>query len=83
MSLGAVVVDVRSAAEYDRGHVPGSLHVPMHLIPILAAERLPADRPVLVCCESGSRSAMAVQYLRRIGLDAHDLGPWTYFPDLS
>ncbi len=83
LGLGALVVDVRSTAEYDRGHVPGSLNLPMHLIPALAGERLPADRPLLVCCESGSRSAMAVQYLRRLGLDAHDLGPWTYFPDLS
>ena len=83
LDQGALVVDVRSEVEYAAGHVPGSLNLPMHLIPTLASERLPLDRPLVVCCQSGARSAMAVQYLCRAGFDAHDLGPWTFHPDLA
>jgi rhodanese-related sulfurtransferase len=80
---GGLVVDVRSGGEYSAGCIPGSLNLPMHLIPVLAAERLPSDRPLLVCCASGARSAMAVQYLCRLGFQAHDLGPWTFHPDFA
>jgi rhodanese-related sulfurtransferase len=83
LGRGGLVVDVRSGGEFAAGHVPESVNLPMHLIPIMASERLPSDRPLLICCESGARSAMAVQYLSRLGYDAHDLGPWTFHPDLS
>lgn len=83
LDAGALVVDVRSVPEYQMGHVEGSLHVPLHLIPVLAGERLPKDRPLLFCCESGARSAQAVHYLRHQGYDAHNLGPWTFHPDFS
>jgi rhodanese-related sulfurtransferase len=80
---GALVVDVRSAPEFQAGHAPGSLHLPLHLLPVLAQERLPKDRALLVCCESGARSFQAVSYLRHQGFDAHNLGPWTFHPNLS
>ncbi len=83
LDQGGTVVDVRSVEEYDLGHVPDSIHLPLHLVPHLAAERLPRDRPLLLCCASGARSQMAVLHLRRMGLDAHNLGPWHYHPDLS
>ena len=80
---GALVVDVRSAPEFQGGHAPGSLHLPLHLLTVLAQERLPKDRALLLCCESGARSFQAVSYLKRQGYDAHNLGPWTFHPDLS
>ncbi|HEX9083020.1 MAG TPA: rhodanese-like domain-containing protein [Holophagaceae bacterium] len=83
LDRGGLVVDVRSDLEYRMGHADGSLHLPLHLIPVLAAERLPRDRPLLFCCESGARSSQAVQFLRHQGYDAHNLGPWTFHPDLS
>ena len=83
LDQGAAVVDVRSLEEYELGHVPGSIHLPLHLVPHLAAERLPKDRPLLLCCASGARSQLAVQHLRCMGLDAHNLGPWQAHPDLS
>lgn len=82
LARGGLVVDVRSVAEYTAGHAPHSLNLPLHLVPVLAKERIPADRPLLVCCESGARSAMAVKHLDRLGFEAHDLGPWTLHPDL-
>ncbi|GLH73901.1 hypothetical protein GETHLI_24030 [Geothrix limicola] len=82
LDRGGLVVDVRSTLEFAAGGLPGSLNLPLHLLPVLAQERLPSDRPLLVCCASGARSAQAVQYLMRRGYEAHDLGPWTLLSNL-
>lgn len=80
LARGAVVVDVRSAEEFAGGHTPGSLNLPLHLLPVLAEEQLPRDRPLLLCCASGARSASAVQYLTRQGFEAYNLGAWRREP---
>jgi rhodanese-related sulfurtransferase len=82
LNQGALVVDVRSDMEFQGGHAPGSLHLPLHLLPVLAQERLPKDRALLLCCASGARSQQAVSYLRQQGFEAHNLGSWTFHPDL-
>ena len=81
MARGARVVDVRSEAEFASGHAPGSLNLPMHLVPRVDAPTLPRDRPLILCCQSGARSAMAALFLARQGYEVHDLGPWTRLPD--
>jgi hydroxyacylglutathione hydrolase len=65
----AHVLDVRSAAEFEAGHVEGALHVPHTRIPVMV-DRLPTDKPMLVYCNSGARAAAAVSMLQRLGLDA-------------
>ncbi|MFI9101881.1 rhodanese-like domain-containing protein [Streptomyces fildesensis] len=47
---GFVVVDSRSTASWDQGHVPGAVHLPTARIPQLAAEFLDRDVPVVVYC---------------------------------
>ena len=77
MTRNAQVVDVRSPAEFRGGHVPGSKNIPLDQIQTRIKELDPA-RPVLLCCASGSRSAMAVSLLKRQGFaDVHNAGPWT------
>ena len=83
LDQGGLVVDVRSVAEYATGHAPASLNLPLHLIPVLANERIPKGKPLLLCCASGARSAMALEFLKPQGYDAHNLGPWDCHPDLS
>jgi rhodanese-related sulfurtransferase len=82
LNFGGVVVDVRTTEEFESGHAPGSLHLPLHILPMVAKERLPEHRTLLVCCASGARSFVAVEHLRRMGYQAENLGPWTYRPDL-
>jgi glyoxylase-like metal-dependent hydrolase (beta-lactamase superfamily II)/rhodanese-related sulfurtransferase len=60
------VLDVRERSEWDRGHIPGSVHVPYHDIRNLPA-RLDPDRPVAVICGSGARSAVAASLLQAHG----------------
>lgn len=62
----AVVVDVRNRSEWDTGHLKGALHVPLATFTDHLAE-LPRDRPLVVQCETGSRSAVAASVLRANG----------------
>ena len=68
MSRGEVaVVDVRGAAEWEAGHLPGVPNIPLgHLAGHLAD--LPHGRPLVVHCQSGARSAIAASVLRAKGL---------------
>ncbi|MFN3587184.1 MAG: rhodanese-like domain-containing protein [Moraxellaceae bacterium] len=63
-----LVLDVRTPAEYAQGHVPGAINVPHDEVtaahPRLAAWR---ERPVVVYCRSGRRSALAIETLEKAG----------------
>lgn len=62
------VLDVRSAEEFNGpdGRVAGSLLIPLPELESRSSE-LPADRPLVVVCHSGSRSALATQQLLKAG----------------
>jgi rhodanese-related sulfurtransferase len=59
---GALIVDVRTVGEYENGHIKGSLNVPLSDIED-AMSWLIKDVPIIVVCESGSRSAQAKKIL--------------------
>jgi len=61
-----IVIDVRAPGEWQAGHIDGSVNVPLSR---LAAElgSLQDDRPLVVYCASGYRSAIAASVLRREG----------------
>jgi hydroxyacylglutathione hydrolase len=63
---GIQVLDVRERAEWEAGHIPGSVNVPYHDIVELPAE-LGADRPIAAICASGQRAAVAASLLKRLG----------------
>lgn len=65
----AFVLDVREQDEWDAGHLPAALHVPLHELP-RRLDEVPADREVLVVCRVGGRSAQAVAWLAAQGRDA-------------
>ena len=73
---GAYVLDVRQPDEYEAGHVPGAVLVPLDQLEARQAE-VPADRPLLVICKSGGRSAKAVQFLSATGRDATNVAGGT------
>jgi hydroxyacylglutathione hydrolase len=64
---GAAVLDVRSRAEWEAGHVPGAEHVPLGSLPG-QLDRLPAGRPLVVHCQGGGRSAIAASLLAAAGV---------------
>ena len=62
------VLDVRSAEEFQGpdGRVAGSLLIPLPELESRSSE-IPTDRPLVVVCHSGSRSALATQQLLKAG----------------
>jgi rhodanese-related sulfurtransferase len=64
---GAVLLDVREGFEWDAGHAPPAVHLPMGE---LALDLLPEGRPLLVICHVGGRSAVAAQALMQAGVQA-------------
>lgn len=70
VARGAVtVVDVRNRSEWEAGHLPGAIHIPVgHLAERLA--EIPRDKPIVMQCQSGGRSAIASSVLQRLGISA-------------
>jgi len=80
LEQGAQVVDVRSTAEFASGHAPGSMNIPLQEIGVRFGE-LDPNRWVIVCCASGTRSAVARWRLRSLGFArVVNAGPWTNVP---
>lgn len=63
-----VIVDVRSGFEYQRGHIPGAIHLPF-LKAATPGPGLPEDRSqaVVITCEHGPRAHIAMGLLRLRG----------------
>ena len=67
---GAVVLDVRPAAEYQQGHVLNAMNIPEAELPERQKElEKHRDKPVIACCESGVASARAVSRLKAGGFE--------------
>lgn len=69
---GAVILDVRSAAERKAVFIPGSTHLPLDELPAKLGQ-LPRHSPIICQCASGARSAQATRLLTSAGLDARNL----------
>lgn len=68
------VLDVRTAAEFERGHVRGAVNVPMTALRSrLEALKLDPARPVVAVCLTAHRSVPAVRLLRQLGFEAFQL----------
>lgn len=63
---GAYLIDVREVSEYEAGHIPGAVNIPIReLTSNLGA--IPLDGPVFVYCASGYRAAMSTSALHMLG----------------
>lgn len=65
---GYIILDVRTQAEYDQGHIPDAIVIPDTEVKDKAEEMLPdKDQLILVYCRSGRRSKNAAQILAELG----------------
>lgn len=72
---GATLIDVRSAGEYASGHIEGARNIPVGEIGERTSEVGAKDKPVVVYCRSGMRSAQAQSTLEAAGFtQVHNLG---------
>ena len=66
----ALAIDVREREEWDEGHLPGAVHVPRGHLESRIERASPAkDRPLVVYCASGNRSAFAAKTLEELGYE--------------
>lgn len=81
VSGGAIVLDVRGPDEFAGGHVDGAVNIPVQVLPQRIGEVGAKDKPVIVYCRSGGRSASAKSILTRAGYaEVIDVGPMSAFP---
>lgn len=66
---GALLIDVRTPGEYAAGHIDGAVNIPYDRIALELSD-IPKDRPIIVYCRSGSRSAHAKRTLESAGCTA-------------
>lgn len=65
---GALVVDVRSAAEFRAGHLPDTVNMPLEVIETALPDRVKdKNQPILLHCQSGMRSGVAMGKLKAMG----------------
>jgi glyoxylase-like metal-dependent hydrolase (beta-lactamase superfamily II)/rhodanese-related sulfurtransferase len=62
------VVDVRRKPEWEQGHIGGALHKPLDRLESMLGD-LKRDRPIVVHCKGGYRSAIACSLIRRAGFE--------------
>jgi len=74
------LLDTRTLAEYNRGHVPGFINIPVDELRARIGE-LECGKPVYVICQSGIRSYIACRILSGHGFDAYNFSGGFRFYD--
>jgi sulfur-carrier protein adenylyltransferase/sulfurtransferase len=67
-----LLLDVREPDEYEIAKIDGSMLIPLNQLPSRLAE-LPKDKPIVVHCHHGGRSAQATGFLNQNGFSASNL----------
>lgn len=62
-----LLIDVREPREYRRGHLPDAVNVPLRDL-AEQRDRLPSDRPLVLYCSTGYRTALGIAALRLLGV---------------
>ena len=73
---GAVILDVRTLREWDSGHIDNSIHIPLSELNNRVKEVSDLKKPIIVCCQSGVRSAKAAKFLNLNNINAINGGGW-------
>lgn len=72
---GASLVDVREVREFQSGHAPGAVNIPLSLLPLRMPELKELSKPLILYCRSGGRSGQATAFLQREGfINVHNAG---------
>jgi phage shock protein E len=72
---GARIVDVRTPDEFTDGAYPKAKNIPLAVLPVRLNELEPKDKPIVLYCASGARSAQAARILKQAGFtDVNNAG---------
>lgn len=82
MKEDVVIVDVRTQAEYEQGHIEDAVNIPLDAMDTIEEIVTDKSKPLLIYCRSGNRSAQAAQKLVEMQYEkVYDFGgiqDWTY-----
>jgi phage shock protein E len=77
LAEGAVVIDLRTAYEFDQGHIPRSLNIPVDRIRANITRIRDLNKPVILCCAGGVHCRDAATLLSKAGIvRVHIGGSW-------
>ena len=80
---GAYIIDVRTPQEYKMGHVQQAVNIPLDQIKKSAEKIKKMEKPVITCCQTGSRSGRAKSILKRQGIpEVYNGRGWISLRDL-
>ena len=74
---GAIILDVRTPAEFKDGHIKGSKNIALQTLNGQVETIKKWNKPIIACCKSGMRSAQATSILKQNGIDCINGGGWT------
>jgi rhodanese-related sulfurtransferase len=76
LNKGAIIIDVRSTAEFKQGNVPNSENIPLNEFESRIDDIAKIDTPIILCCLSGKRSSKAFSILKEKRNDCLNAGSW-------
>jgi rhodanese-related sulfurtransferase len=79
---GAIILDVRTPNEFNSGHVEGAINIPLDSLVTRIPDLRKKGKPVITCCKSGARSAIALSTLANAGLEVYNGGGWSSLANL-
>jgi rhodanese-related sulfurtransferase len=83
-----LIVSIRSAEQYAKGHIPGAINIPFkEIAKVENLEKLNPDRQIVVYCYTGRTASQATAILNILGYDARNLlwgmTGWTTDPEIA
>ncbi len=72
----AVVIDVRTAEEFQEEHAPDSILIAMNEIPTKVDFIKKLEKPIIIVCHLGQRAEVVKNYLLKFDIDVINGGPW-------
>ncbi len=76
LDKGAVILDVRTPAEWSEGKPEGAKLITLNEVPSKINQIKAWNKPVVIVCRSGGRAGTALSYLKDAGIDAINGGAW-------
>ena len=75
---GAIIIDTRTAAEFDRGKVRDSINIPIDRININLKRIVQMNRPIIICSSADSENERVIDVLKANGVkEIYNGGSWT------
>jgi phage shock protein E len=76
LAQGGQIIDVRTVEEFNSAHKDGSINIPLNTLDN-KMNKIDKKKPIILCCASGSRSAIAKRTLLAKGFEnVHNAGTW-------